>query len=339
MNTAVFAYTLSGIRTAKKVLPLFENSACRIFVPERFRNEDLLPIPRSSGDFYGEQFSWADAMIFIGACGIAVRSIAPYVHDKRSDPAVICIDDMGTYVIPLLSGHIGGANLLAKQLAGALDAEAVITTATDVHGRFSVDSWAARQGMMIDDMQRAKEISAAILEHDIPIYSELPVSSDYPPGIYPGNSGPIGIYIGWVKKEPFGKTLRLIPQNLHLGIGCRRGTSAGIIRNAVNTVFYDHQIDFRAIRSVASIDLKSDETGLAGYAAEENLPISFFSAEVLRAVPGDFHHSDFVEQITGVDNVCERAAMVGADRLIVSKTAVDGVTIAVGAELSEVNFE
>ena len=339
MKTAVFAYTRSGILTARKVLALFENEDRRSFVPERFREEGFRPIPKSSRAFYGEQFSWADAMIFVGACGIAVRAVAPHIRDKRTDPAVICVDDMGKYVIPVLSGHIGGANDLAKKLAEALDAEAVITTATDIHCRFSVDSWAKQQGLTIGNMQRAKEISAAILEQDIPLYSEFPVGSAYPAGIYPAENGPIGIYIGWIKKDPFTKTLRLIPRNLHIGIGCRRGTAAETIRCAVNTVLDEYKIDPRAVRTISSIDLKADEAGLAEYAAAENIPLTFFSAGELRAVPGCWHHSDFVEQVTGVDNVCERAAMIRSDCLIVPRTIFNGVTVAVGAEIPEVKFE
>ena len=104
----------------------------------------------------GELFSSCDALVFVGACGIAVRAVAPYVTAKTSDPAVIVLDELGQNVISLLSGHIGGANALCWSLAAALDGEAVITTATDVNKRFSVDAWAARQGLFIESMPLAK---------------------------------------------------------------------------------------------------------------------------------------------------------------------------------------
>ena len=148
----------------------------------------------------------------------------------------------------------------------------------------------------------------------------------------------MGIYIGWEKKTPFATTLRLIPRALHLGLGCRRGTGAEIIRRAVNAVLDAHGIDPRAIRCAASVDLKASEPGLLEYCAGEKLPVSFYCAEALRAVPGEFASSAFVERVAGVDNVCERAAMSGAERLIVKKTAVEGVTVALGAEHVEVRF-
>ena len=124
-----------------------------------------------------------DALIFVGACGVAVRSIAPFVRDKKTDPAVLCLDERASFVIPLLSGHIGGANALAARLAGALGAKAVITTATDVNGKFAVDAWAAQNGCAIEDFALAKRFAAEILEHDLPLCSEFPVCPPLPGGV------------------------------------------------------------------------------------------------------------------------------------------------------------
>ena len=111
-----------------------------------------------------EQFARQDAIIFISAAAIAVRSIAPYLKNKKEDPAVLVIDEQGRYVISLLSGHIGGANELALLAAKILGAEPVITTATDLHGRFAVDAFAAKKGMYLDSMLYAKEIAAQLVE-------------------------------------------------------------------------------------------------------------------------------------------------------------------------------
>ena len=132
--------------------------------------------------------------------------------------------------------------------------------------------------------------------------------------------------------------MRLIPKVLHLGIGCRRGTDAQAIRAAVAQVFQENNLDFRAVRSAASIDLKQDEEGLLSYCKEQNVPIRFYTAAELNAVPGDFTPSPFVQRVTGVDNVCERAALAAAEQLIVRKTACHGVTVAVAMETWEVHF-
>lgn len=310
-------------------------------------------IPEGSSDeIYGRLFDSNDVLIFVGACGIAVRKIAPYIKDKQTDPAVICIDELGTYVIPILSGHIGRANAIARYIAEQIGSTAVITTATDINGRFSVDSWAARNGFIIDDIKAAKEVSSAILEQNIPLISEFKIAGQLPAGIrsedgntvrsYNDNAdrfrNDIGIYIGCNIRKPFSRTLRLIPKAVHLGIGCRKGTDEDSIRQAVDKVLSEHDIDKRAVKCISSIDIKSGEKGLLDYAEHNNLPINFYSAEELNNLDGDFTSSEFVKGITGVDNVCERAAMIGAEHLLVRKNAVNGVTIAAAIEHMEVHF-
>ncbi|MGI5976626.1 MAG: cobalt-precorrin 5A hydrolase [Candidatus Limivicinus sp.] len=338
MRAAVFAFSRQGCRTAERIAGCLNNYNAELYAPERLAEGDFGQIPHPSADFYGELFTGCDALVFVGACGIAVRAAAPHVKSKLTDPAVLSVDELGKFVIALLSGHIGGANRLAKFIADKLGALPVISTATDINGKFSPDSWAAEHGCAIADMAAAKAVSAAILEGDVPLYTELPVKGAYPPGTFPGKEGDRGIYIGWEKKSPFKTTVRLIPGSLHLGLGCRRGTTCEAIKNAVDKVFEENNIDFRAVKTAASIDIKSGEEGLQKFASEAGLAIEFFSAEELMSLEGKFSASPFVERVTGADNICERAAMISADRLIVKKTAIGGVTVAVAAEDTEVDF-
>ena len=187
-------------------------------------------------------------------------------------------------------------------------------------------------------MKLAKAVSAAILEGDIPLKSDFPIVGNLPNGVIPGENGNLGIYLTITDKEPFENTLRLTPKLLHLGIGCRRGTEKEAIANAVEQVFRENGLDFRAVKCAASIDLKQDEEGLLSFCEEQNIPIHFYTAEELTALPGEFTPSPFVRKVTGVDNVCERSALVGADNLIVKKTACHGVTVAVAMENWEVHF-
>lgn len=338
MKIAVFAYSRRGCQTARQVKQFFPDDEVTLHTMERFSEPGFLPIGSPAQDFYGSEFRLADALIFVGSCGIAVRQIAPHVKDKQTDPAVLVVDELGTFVIALLSGHIGGANELARNLATHLGAAPVITTATDINRKFSVDAWAAKNDFSIDNIKNAKAVSAAILEQDVPMDCDFPVVTDYPCGVVAGSSGNVGICISYRQKQPFGTTLRLIPRILHLGIGCRRGTDASAIEEAVDMVLKAHGIDRRAIKCAASIDLKADEPGLAQFCQENHWPISFFSAQALGKVVGDFTPSAFVAQVTGVDNVCERAALLDADQLIVRKTAHNGVTVAIAAENLEVRF-
>ena len=278
-------------------------------------------------------------LLFISAVVIAVRAIAPHVRSKTEDPAVVVTDEKGRFVIPILSGHIGGANELARRLSEKLGALAVVTTATDINNRFSVDAWAAAKGYTIDDLGAAKAVSAAILEGDVPMLCQLPVAGAYPAGVTPGESGKTGILVGWSVASPFDRTLRIIPKALRLGIGCRRGVTAETIEAAVSAVLSENAIDRRAVKSVSSIDLKADEAGLLEFCEKNGWPAEFHSAARLAAVEGNFTPSAFVKSVTGVDNVCERAALLGAKRLLVKKTARGGVTVAVAVEDLEVHFE
>lgn len=339
MNAALFAYSRRGCATARRVMEALGGYTVQAYTMERFEETGFSPIRRPARDFYGPIFADVQAMIFVSSVGLAVREIAPHLKSKATDPAVLVLDELGQYVIPVLSGHIGGANELAKELAVSLGAQAVITTATDINGRFSVDAWAAKNGCAITSLPVAKAVSAAVLEGDVPLTCDFPVVTDLPRGIVSGAAGALGVYIGVYEKTPFARTLRLIPRIVHLGIGCRKGTGEEAIRAAVDAALAEHGVDKRAVKCAASIDLKAQEAGLLAYCRAEGLPIEFYTAEELRAVRGEFTPSEFVKSVTGVDNVCERAALRNAETLLIKKTARDGVTVAAAAEHWEVRFE
>ena len=385
------------METARRAAQALSGADCRLFTVQRLLEDGFLSIPDvqdGTEAFYQEQFSRSDALIFVSALGIAVRRIAPYVKDKFTDPAVLCLDENGIFVISVLSGHIGGANLLAEKLADALHAIPVITTATDIRHRFSVDAWAKTQGLLITDRTAAKEVSAAILEGDVPFLSDLPVSGSLPAGLVPvwkaadfiddavvsafqkeelssampllsrianesedrhkannnsgmssrkkglapGTAGEIGILVSWEIRQPFRKTLRLVPKVLYLGIGCRKGISMEAIEEAVEEVFAKHRLDRKAVAGVCSIDRKAEEQGLLAFCKMHHWPVTFYTAQELRQVPGTFASSSFVEQTVGVENVCERSAVRAAGRLLVPKTACSGVTVAVGVAARELRF-
>jgi len=272
----------------------------------------------------GEQFAQADALVFVGACGIAVRAVAPFVKDKFTDPAVVCVDEAGRFAVSLLSGHVGGANRLARLIADVTGGEAVVSTATDVNGLFAVDEWAALRGFTIGDRTLAKEVSASLLRGErVGFASDYPM--ERPAGLCDGAAS-LGVRVtARTDAGPFSRTLRLIPRCLTLGVGCRRGTGETAIRATVERALSGW--DLRAVRAVCSIDLKKDEPGLLTFCRSLGVPLTVYSAERLRAVPGEFAFSEFVYQTTGVGNVCERAAALGG-RLVVHKYAGDGVTVA-----------
>lgn len=338
MKVAVFAYSRQGCKTARKVMSYFAGDEVRAYTMERFEEPGFGAIERPSKPFYEPIFAWSDAMVFVGAVGIAVREIAPFIRSKLTDPAVVSMDELGHYVIPLLSGHIGGANDLALSLAEVVEGTPVVTTATDINKKFSVDAWAARKGLLITNLNIAKSVSAEILERPVPVKSDFPIVTELPNGVVAAEEGKIGIYISCNKEKPFEETLLLVPPVLHLGIGCRRGTPVEKFREAVDSVLKEYNIHPKAIKQVTSIDIKSNEEGLLEFCKERNLPAVFYTAEQLWEVPGEFTPSQCVLRHTGVDNVCERSSMIGAEKLLVKKTIRNGVTVAIAAEAWEVSF-
>ena len=241
-----------------------------------------------------------------------------------------------------ITGTVTDAN--GEPIIGASVQEVGTTrgTATDVNGRFSADSWAAERGLYIGDLRAAKRFSAGILCRDLPLSSDFPLEGPLPPGVFVGSAGDLGLAISCRAKHPFDETLLLIPRILHLGIGCRRGAAAEAIDAAVRSSLEEAGLCPQAVCGAASIDLKRGEPGLIAWARASLLPLGFYSADELNAVPGEYSGSDFVKQTVGVDNVCERAAMRDAGegaQLIVKKTGLGGVTIAIAQEKWSACFE
>lgn len=328
MKIAILCFSDCGAQLAGKLSRLLSFAECSIHSIEKFAGAyGFIPHKKIGADM-GNLFEENDALIFISACGIAVREIAPHLKNKTVDPAVLVIDDLGRYVIPILSGHAGGANALTSRIAALVGAAPIITTATDGRQLFSCDAWAAANDCAVSSWQTAKEISAAILCGPVAISAEYPLPRNLPSGLVAAKSGPMGIYIGIRKVTPYQTTLRLIPRIAILGIGCRRGIPVETIRRAVAQALDAAQIAPESLCAIASIDVKKEEPGLLAYAQEQMLPIQFFDADTLKRVSGDFTESDFVQKTVGVGNVCERAAVCAGGTLLFHKTVCDGVTVA-----------
>ena len=316
-------------------------------VPARLGSELGLTAFASLDEWTAENFAGAKALVFVGATGIAVRAVAPYLRDKFTDPAVVAVDEKGSFAVPLVSGHVGGANSLAREIAAICGGTAIISTATDVRELFAVDDWAARRGLAIDGRAAAKAISAVLLEGGtVGFYSEYPVRGAVPAGLtnltVTKGGGALGFSVTHRSGiAPFEQTLRLIPKVLSLGIGCRRGAETVAIAGAVSEVLAEYGLDGRAVRAVHSIDLKANETGLIEFCGELGVPFTCYSAAELADTKGEFTASERVLRVTGVDNVCERAALRGSDRgeIIVRKTIRNSVTVSVALDNYELEFE
>lgn len=362
MRIAVISFTKNGSKLGQELIgKLYTgNQSCIGYQPIRYWEEGLKQFgiyayDGAIADLTKRLFSAVDALIFIGAAGIAVRAIASCIKDKYSDPAVLVIDEKGQHVISLLSGHVGGANELAVQIAELTDGNAVITTASEVNGIEAIDVWAKKHDLIINSRDTARRIAAAILDGRKIIFSvddELKEwwesrSGDIPDGcvqmLENKRSKPVGFKTDVGQKEYQVRItcrscledniLCVSPKIICLGIGCRKNIAPQIVKQAVVEIMKEYGFSFTAIKSIASIDLKQEEPGILELAKEAKLPYFTYSADQLTGVLGVFSESDFVKRTTGVGNVCERAACRAADngsgaKLLLKKQMKDGVTLA-----------
>ena len=222
-----------------------------------------------------EQFAACDVLVFVGAVGICVRAIAPFIRNKTIDPAVLCIDEGGNFVIPLLSGHLGGANAVARRLAALCSAVPVITTATDLNGVFAVDLWAKAQNLAVVNPERIKSVSSKILSgQEIQICCPWPVSGTVPDRVTLSEEGDVAV--GFHDTER--KKLLLAPKTGALGIGCRKNIMPQQLEEAFLRFCAERKLLAESVSTAATIDLKASEPGLLEFINRHGWPLKTYSA-------------------------------------------------------------
>lgn len=281
-----------------------------------------------------------DAIVAIMASGILIRSIAPYIESKTTDPAVLNIDDNGKFVISTLSGHLGGANKLTNKIAGLIGATPVITTSTDVNNKLGIDVLANDLYLSIDDTSEILFFNKAILEG-----KEITLSAN----------GKKDYFANYLKKNTFelnfsfdncdeigedeikvsldGHEIILKERKLVVGIGCRRGKECLKIYDGLKKSINDLSIDISRVNLLASAEIKKDEKGILELSEKLNVPVNFVELDKLKLFESrDIQKSEFVKSKFGIYGVCEPSALITAgfdSKLIYKKTSYDGVTIAI----------
>ncbi len=385
MKLYAIAFTKQGALLQRKIKEALYHHFCsdmqmEAFLSARIYDELIGDAPSTIGraalsEFCEKAWQEADAILFIGATGIAVRGIAPYVAQKDRDPAVLVADELGNFVIPLLSGHIGGANNLAKRLSEEIGATLVLTTATDINDKLAIDSWAVEHGYEVAETKGIAPVSSAILEnktvllfapereiqalqkryaffeaHPIEYFRDLKArdaaeESIVQPTEYfaPRNEG-CGAHAEIIRRirerrnetknipavilSPYRtdeldeeeRTLQLVPKRFFVGLGARRGKDSGECISFYREILRQNDIHPKAVYSLSSIRLKEDEPAFhALFAAEgehTKIRLEFFSSEELaqaqKYTAHSFLPSELVQSVTGVDNVCERSAVLSA---------------------------
>lgn len=344
---AVIALTSAATSLGQRIKNKFPQTD--FYISNRFKGkyQDCFFIEENFSEFVALLWHKYSHFVFIMASGIVVRTIAPLLKNKKVDPAVVVLDEKGNFAISLVSGHTGGANELAWELASKLGATPVITTASDVQGIPSIDELARQWHCVLEHSKDLKKITWSILHREkIAILTSVKLEVDFPPNvqIYPIDKIDKSfltcrgvVYITektldfvseFAQKLPF---VILRPRNIIVGIGCRRGKSQENIRHAIENTLQSSGISINSIACLATITVKSDEKGLIDTAKEFGVPLKIITPEEIQIVEDQFKGSDFVKKQVGVGAVAEPAAWLAAKNpeIISSKKKYSGVTVAV----------
>ena len=345
-DTAIYALTPRGARLGEKILA--GRAQGDLFLPERLSAvsrgpREALYFPRLL-EVVAKNFFRYPNHIFIAAAGIVVRAISPHLKSKDRDPAVIVLDQEGKYVISLLSGHLGGANDLARDVARLTGGEVVITTATDTAGLPSMDLLAKEKGLAISNLEAVKSVNMALLRGEtIQIYDPedhlgirtmdfagcavVQVSKEDQ-----WQKKLPGVWVTWKNEraETLPNRLILHPKSLVAGVGCNRGTGSREILDHIMETFRTNGLAPKSLKCLTTIEAKRDEKGLLAAARELGVPLLFFSPSEINTVQVP-HPSDVVKNHMGVSSVCEATALLKSHgtMLLVPKTKSPNVTLAV----------
>jgi cobalt-precorrin 5A hydrolase len=354
-KVAAVAITRNGIGLALKLGGLLADT--EVYCYAKYSGE-LEEVPGERRIFAGSVrellpnlFRRYEAVILFFSLGAAVRLIAPLLEDKKTDPAVIVIDEGGEHVISVLSGHLGGANRLTLQIAELLQSRPVITTASDVQGTFAADLLGREFGWRADSFAPMKSVSAAIVNGEPVAFLQESGERDWLPAgaVLPDHirlctdmlellqvprSAAIVVTDRLLKPEEAAalgeRTAVYRPRSLVLGLGCNRGTPAAELEAVVMETLAELGLSPLSVRNAATAAIKGDEAGLLALCGKYGWELSLYSPEQLNSVPLDCP-SEIVFKATGAYGVCEPAALLssGSGKLLMTKKKSGNVTIAV----------
>lgn len=339
-DIAVFSVTRQGVALARRLEEALP-ARLTVYVPEKYAAEAAphhIRFAERLQPVVDQAWGRHEALIFIGAVGIAVRMIAPHVVDKRFDPGVVVMDIQGRFAIALCSGHLGGANELCQLIGRSLGAIPVVTTGTDVNETLAPDVLAKQLGADIENWEALKVVSGALVDgQPVGVLADVPIPDLTPyraKNVHPCSSlegFAAGIGVTWRVISTDTPTIWLRPRMLVVGVGCNRGTSEEEIAREVLTVLDEHALSPLSVRALATVSLKMDEEGLLAFARARGWPLRGFSREEINGLDLPFERSETVFRHTGYLGVAEPAALLaaGARRLLVPKQKRGNLTVAV----------
>ncbi|SHJ11071.1 cobalt-precorrin 5A acetaldehyde-lyase [Malonomonas rubra DSM 5091] len=350
MKLAIVAITSRGAQLARHLGAKLPEA--RVFLPEKYRSgDDCDYFDKPLAVWLPSLFAEVEQLVCIMATGIVVRILGRELQGKDKDAAVVVMDEAGQFAISLLSGHLGGANDLARRLATVCGATPVITTATDVNKLPAWDQVARDVDLVVEPVAHLKTLNSLLLEgRKIGLVDQrrrvadkfvsikgVSLYDNFAAATRSSADGLVFVthrFLPHLQNQP--EMLALRPRDLVVGIGCNRGTSDEEIEQAVRSKLKQSFLAFASIACIASIDAKQDEAGLLQFAERHNLPLKFFSADELNKVEIPSPVSLHAQKAVGAKGVCEPAALLASNmgEMLIRKQKVGNLTIAV-AEIQD----
>ena len=350
----VVAITKRGVETGLKIKAALECAGISsiVYSPKKYTQHGVVAFEKKLADFIKDTYGTVDGLVAVMATGIIIRAVAPRLESKLTDPAVIGVDVTGKFVISLLSGHYGGANELAKIIANGIGGTAVITTASDVTGKQSVDELAKILHLTIQNPESLAAVNAALVNGDrlvivligdvkIAINQiggyEMKAAADGGQALEIINNFDAGVI---VTKEPlsiakFVKPFTILrAKSIVVGLGARKDSSKDSIIEAIDIALERVHVPLTSVSCFATVDIKRSSVAMVNAVEHLGKPLEFLSVDALRSL----NHKDLspdskmVQEKIGVGGVCERAALLVAgenSKLILKKTKLNGVTVAI----------
>ncbi|WP_457749400.1 cobalt-precorrin 5A hydrolase [Sulfurimonas sp.] len=346
MKIAIATINNPSLEAAKKLLPYLSEHECHVFnkSQEGKTQEATFHIFAKVDDIMPVAWAEFDAIIFLMATGAVIRKIAPHLKDKATDPAVLIMTLDLKRVIPLLSGHLGGANELANELCEKIEGCVnFVTTASDQIKVLAFDMFAKKHGFAISNLKSLAEVSNAIINKkkvqvvtyecmiqalkEFEGYKEENFEFFMPDDLGNLDENIPTVYITPQKLPK--SALQIHPQEIVLGLGMNRGTSADAISKAVIQFCFEHGIEKEQIGKYASFSAKADEAGLLEYASMTNTELEFFSEDTINALTQEFSPSQ-ATKFFNIKGVAEPAALLASKNktLFLNKRIYGAVTVA-----------
>ena len=313
-----------------------------------YKNDEVIVVNKGLKEFIPQVFDKYDYLVFIMATGIVVRTIAPLIISKFSDPAILVMDEKGNNIISLLSGHMGGANEMTLYMSDLINSHPVITTATDVNKKSSLDMIAKKLNGHIDDFRdNVLKINSMLVNNEevhlyidgnykinhqgFTLYDEKTDLDKVRNLVVVTNKKDINKMLNKNIENLNEKIIKVTPKDIVIGVGCKKNTDSKHMKNSLIKFLAEYNIDINAVKEIGSIEIKKDEKAIIDLAKFLDVKFKTFSVEEISKVDYLYEKSDWVKKNVGVYSVSDPVAhLLSEGRVIINKQKYDGITFSIG---------